>query len=77
MVRNVSRRGFIGGLGAAAVAPRLFAKKPSDYDPDLTVLLSDLHVNGIRNTHQLGRLERAVGEILALTPLPARAVVFG
>ena len=33
-MRNVSRRGFIGGLGAAAVAPRLFAKKPSDYDRD-------------------------------------------
>ena len=31
---GVSRRGFIGSLGAAAVAPRLFAKKPSDYDRD-------------------------------------------
>ena len=79
MVRNVSRRGFIGGLGAAAVAPRLFAKKPSDYDPDLTVLLSDMHVKGrvSASDHQLGRFERTVGEILALNPLPARAVVFG
>ncbi len=74
---GVSRRGFIGGLGAAAAAPRLFAKAPGDFDPDLTVLLSDLHVNGTSSSHQLGRLERAVGEILALTPLPARAVVFG
>ena len=74
---SVSRRGFLGGLGAAAAAPRLFAKAPADYDPDLTLLLSDLHVNGLRNTHQLGRLERAVGEILAMNPLPARAVVFG
>ena len=74
---SVSRRSFLGCLGAAAAAPRLFAKAPGDYDPDLTVLLSDLHVNGASDSHQLGRLERAVGEILALTPLPARAVVFG
>ena len=74
---GVSRRGFIGILGAAAAAPGLFAKAPSDYDPNLTVLLSDLHVNGTSDSHQLGRLERAVGEILALNPLPARAVVFG
>ena len=76
-VMGVSRRGFIGGLGAAVAVPRLFAKAPGDYDPDLTVLLSDLHVNGTEDSHQLGRLERAVGEILALNPLPARAVVFG
>ena len=75
---GVSRRGFIGSLGAAAVAPRLFAKKPSDYDPDLTVLLSDIHVNGsTTSAHQLGRFERTVGEILALNPLPTRAVIFG
>ena len=67
-VMGVSRRGFIGGLGAAAAAPRLFAKAPGDYDPDLTVLLSDLHVNGTEDSHQLGRLERAVGEILAENP---------
>ncbi len=78
-MRNVSRRGFIGGLGAAAVAPRLFAKKPSDYDSDLTVLLSDIHINGLASAsaHQRTRFERTVGEILALNPLPARAVVFG
>ena len=74
---GVSRRGFIGILSSAAAAPRLFARAPSDYDPNLTVLLSDLHVNGTSDSHQLGRLERAVGEILALNPLPARAVVFG
>ena len=77
MAVTVSRRSFLECLGAAAAAPRLFAKERTDYDPDLTVLLSDLHVNGIRNTHQFGRLERAVGEILALTPLPSHAVVFG
>ena len=57
--------------------PRLFAKAPGDFDADLTVLLSDLHVNGTSDSHQLGRLERAVGEVLAMSPLPARAVVFG
>jgi hypothetical protein len=78
-VRNVSRRGFIGGLGAAAVAPRLFAKKPSDYDPDLTVLLSDIHVNGVKGdaVYQREKFACVVGEILKLTPLPSRAVVFG
>ena len=73
----IPRRRFISALGAAAAAPRLFAKAAGDYDPDLTVLLSDLHVNGAADSHQLGRLERAVGEVLALDPLPARAVVFG
>ena len=74
---GVSRRRFLGCFGSAVAVPRLFAKAPGDFDADLTVLLSDLHVNGISNSHQLGRLERAVGEILALNPLPARAVVFG
>ncbi len=75
---NVSRRNFLGCLGAAA-APRLFAKASADYDPDLTVLLSDIHVDGraSASAHQRVRLERTVGEILALDPLPARVVVFG
>ena len=73
---GVSRRRFLGCFGSAVAVPRLFAKAPGDFDADLTVLLSDLHVNGISNSHQLGRLERAVGEILALNPLPARTVLF-
>lgn len=77
MAVSVSRRSFLECLGAAAAAPRLFAKDRADYDPNLTVLLSDLHVNGISESHQFGRLERTVGEILALTPLPSHAVVFG
>ena len=76
---DLSRRGFIGILGAAAAAPRLFAKAPSDYDPDLTVLLSDIHVNGVERdvVYQREKFAGLVAEILKLNPLPARAVVFG
>ena len=43
---DLSRRRFLGMAGASVAAPRLFAKAKSDYDPDLTVLLSDIHVFG-------------------------------
>lgn len=76
---NLSRRSFLGALGATAAAPRLFAKSPADYDPDLTVLLSDIHINGVKgdDVYQRGKFARIVGEILKLNPLPSRAVVFG
>lgn len=53
-------------------------------DPDLTILFSDCHVNGVHDesnpslpVYQAERLERAVAQMLALDPLPARAVCFG
>lgn len=42
---NISRRSFLAGFTAAAAAPAAFAKLKSD--PDLAVLLSDVHVNGV------------------------------
>ncbi len=49
------------------------------HDPDLTVLLADIHVSGREGTqtHQRSRFERVVADILAMDPLPARAVLFG
>ena len=77
--RGISRRGFISILGAAASVPRLFAKAPSDYDPDLTVLLSDIHINGVSRdvVYQRDKFACLVAEILKLNPLPSRAIVFG
>lgn len=76
---DFSRRRFLGILGATAAAPRLFAKTAADYDPDLTVLLSDIHINGraTGDAYQKDKFAKVVGEILKLNPLPSRAVVFG
>jgi len=76
---NLSRRCFLGMTGAAAAASRLFAKAKVDYDPDLTVLLSDIHINGVEGdaTYQRDKFAVIVGEILKLNPLPSRAIVFG
>lgn len=76
---DLSRRRFLGMAGASVAAPRLFAKAKADYDPDLTVLLSDIHVNGVKGdaVYQREKFACVVGEILKLSPLPSRAVVFG
>lgn len=76
---DLSRRRFLGMAGASVAAPRLFAKAKADYDPDLTVLLSDIHINGVEGdpAYQREKFACIVGEILKLTPLPSRAVVFG
>ena len=44
-----SRRGFLGGIlaaGAYAAGSRLFAAAPEDFDENLAVFLSDVHVSG-------------------------------
>lgn len=83
---NVSRRGFLwlGGAAGASFAGgcasgRLFTGGAAEHDPDLTVFLSDIHVNGQKEgpTYQRDKIARAVAEILKMDPLPARAVVFG
>ena len=84
---SFSRRGFLRIFGAAGLASagggcaagRLFTGSASDHDPNLTVLLSDVHVNGQEtgDVYQRGRLEATVAEILRLNPLPSRAIVFG
>ena len=79
----VSRRAFlrlsaIGGTLMAAGGGRaaLFTGAASDYDPNLTVFLSDIHVRG-GESYQLEHFKRVVAEILKMSPLPKRAVVFG
>ncbi len=80
---NVSRRAFlrlsaIGGtlMAAGGCRTALFTGAASDYDPNLTVFLSDIHVRG-GESYQLEHFKRVVAEILKMSPLPKRAVVFG
>lgn len=79
---NIGRRNFLGGLAALGVASSgktLFAKEAKDFDQDLTVLLSDTHINGAEDgpTYQRDKLAIVVGEILRMDPLPAQAVLLG
>lgn len=85
---ETSRRGFLrmlGAAGAAAAMPSLPAAAAAAagrrHDPALTLLFSDSHVNGSRDAglphYQAERLEKAVSRVLAMDPLPARAVFFG
>ncbi len=78
----IGRRKFLGGLtalSAASGAPSLFARNAGDFDKDLTVFLSDTHVNGAAQgpSYQGDKLSVVVAEILRLAPLPTRAVIFG
>ena len=74
---NISRRSFLTGFTAAAAAPAAFARPKSD--PDLAVLLSDVHVNGIegKDMYQRGKFMRVVADILKMDPLPGHAIFFG
>ena len=83
---NVSRRGFLWLAGAAGASfaggcasGRLFAGGEAAHDPNLTVLLSDIHVNGQEGmvVYQRAKFAETVAEILKMDPLPARAIVFG
>ena len=72
-----TRRGFllssVSAIGLSA-CPALAAER----DETLSVFLSDLHVSpSLHDNYQLESLGRIVDEILAMRPLPARAVVFG
>ena len=84
---NVSRRGFLWLAGAAGTTTLaggcasggLFTGGPAAHDPNLTVFLSDIHVNGQKDgdVFQRSKIMETVAEILKLDPLPSRAVVFG
>lgn len=83
---SVSRRGFLRVLGAVGAWTaggvehgRLFAGTVTECDPNLTLLMSDIHVNGqpVGDTYQRGKLAETVAEILKLDPLPSRAIIFG
>ncbi len=79
---EMTRRGFLAGAGAAATGVCVSADTRL-HDPNLMMFLSDIHQhdNTLRwkngPTQQNAILPMLVGEILALRPLPANAVVFG
>jgi len=84
----MNRRAFLG-LGAVALAAPCVARAAATVgaktDPNLTAFLSDIHVSGpdqktvwgVQPTYQNAKFEQAVDEVLALSPRPARVVVFG
>lgn len=66
-------------LGAAGA--RLFAGDVAEYDENLTVFLSDVHVTGDDGNRRWlftrRELDARIAEILAMRPLPRRVVTFG
>ncbi len=76
---QISRRHFISGFTAAAASQGMFAAAKPAVDPDLTVLISDVHVKGGQgdNVYQFGKFSRVVADILKMDPLPARVIGFG
>ena len=74
----ITRRSFLAGV-AAATATRAFPAAKPAVDPDLVVLLSDVHVNGVpgRDAFQRDKFARVVADVLRMDPLPANAVFFG
>ena len=91
MKADMTRRMFLTGLATAAAGamarraaalPAAAGRKKRVLDPALAVLLSDLHVNGLKSevpTHlyEEACLAKTVAEILALDPLPANVVCLG
>ena len=79
---SCSRRRFLA-LGASAVCAASLAKgaAPAAVDPNLSVLLSDIHVSGPdvkgQPTYQNPLFAKVVEQVLALNPRPKRALVFG
>ena len=89
MTTNTSRRAFLTGLAATGgwmagrtATAQAVAGKLKRHDPNLAVLVSDLHVNGLKSevpTHQYEEacFSKTIAAILALDPLPANVVCFG
>jgi len=78
---NISRRNFLhisaaGALSFAGGCRSLFTGASTDYDPNLTVFFSDVHVRGGKS-YQLDRFIPFVGEVLKMNPLPKNVVIFG
>ena len=79
---QISRRSFLrlsaaGGAFAAVGGCRsFFVGAESDYDPNLTVFFSDIHVRG-GESYQLDRFKPFVAEVLKMNPLPKNVVIFG
>ena len=85
MVRNgkTSRRQFLMGTACAVAAPCVARamQAATCFDRNLSVFLSDIHVSGWnvkgQPTYQNPLFEKAVDQVLAMSPRPARVVVFG
>ena len=90
MTARLSRRGFLGSIlaaGAYAAGGRLFAAAPEDFDENLAIFLSDVHVSGnnapdpktgkLEQTYSRDWLKASVAEILQMRPLPRHVLVFG
>lgn len=79
----MDRRSFIRLAAATAFAPsvggRLFAGEKSDFNENLTVLFSDVHVSGVegRPTYQYPLFAAKVAEVLRMDPLPRHVLIFG
>lgn len=83
----MTRRAFLSGLSAGAVLAgcksekSFFMSRPSDFDENFAVLLSDVHVTGddafADRLFTRSELDRRIAEILALDPLPRRVIHFG
>ena len=73
--REFLRAGF-GGLACAAVGGcRMFTGAKGDFDENLSVFVSDVHIKP--DGYQLGRFRQVVSEILRMDPLPRNVVCFG
>ena len=77
----VSRRGFVGSAAAFAASCAFAAPVAGKrrLDPNLTLLVSDTHVNGGKfgEKHMIAAFERIVADVLKMDPLPARVVSLG
>lgn len=82
---SFTRRGFLFGATAAAACGAVRAAETGGVDESLSVFLSDIHIAkpglktawGEQPSYQNEMLAKAVDEILAMNPRPARAVCFG
>jgi len=78
---NLTRRLFLGGATAFAAGGcrSLFTGGAGDFDDDLTLFISDIHVSGAEPefAYTQERLQSFVATVLARSPLPRRIVCFG
>ena len=82
----MDRRAFLAGAlgatvasGAKAWSLPFFSGRKEEFDENLTVFLSDVHVSGRAQdpSYMFDRLRDCVAEILRLSPLPRRVLVLG
>lgn len=82
-VALASRRQFLTGVACAAAVPCVAQAMQAStcFDRNLSVFFSDIHVSGWnvkrQPTYQNPLFEKAVDQVLAMKPRPARVVVFG